>query len=95
MTRWLRSSTVLRGFARYTAPRRPRFTDVPTDKQFYREISWLAEQGVTTGWPDIRPWAIAATLWRRSCTLQHGCAEEGKPCAKSRAQNLKPEIWGL
>ena len=36
------------GSPEYTAPAQARFTDVPTDKQFYREISWLAEQGVTT-----------------------------------------------
>jgi len=40
------------GSPEYTAPAQARFTDVPADKQFYREISWLAEQGVTTGWPD-------------------------------------------
>ena len=36
----------------YEAPAQARFTDVSTDNMFYREISWLASQGVTTGWPD-------------------------------------------
>ena len=26
------------------------FTDVPTDHDFYQEISWLARTGVSTGW---------------------------------------------
>jgi ribosomal protein L34 len=26
------------------------FTDVPTDHQFYREIAWLEERRITTGW---------------------------------------------
>ncbi|WP_326504107.1 S8 family serine peptidase [Rothia nasimurium] len=30
----------------------PRFTDVGTDYVFYDEIAWLAERGITTGWPD-------------------------------------------
>ena len=62
------------GSPEYTAPAQARFTDVPTDKQFYREISWLAEQGVTTGWPDgsFRPVepvhrdAMAAFVYRYS-----------------------------
>ena len=29
-----------------------RFTDVPADNQFYREITWLASKGISTGWPD-------------------------------------------
>ncbi|WP_146197112.1 M14 family zinc carboxypeptidase [Serinibacter arcticus] len=52
------------------------FTDVATDNQFYREIAWLAEEGIATGWtaPDgtkqFRPLepvardAIAAFLYR-------------------------------
>ncbi|VXC67492.1 exported hypothetical protein [Arthrobacter sp. 9V] len=32
----------------------PVFTDVATDSQFYTEITWLAENGISTGWlqPD-------------------------------------------
>ena len=60
------------GSPAYEAPAQARFTDVPADKQFYREISWLAEQGVTTGWPDgsFRPTepvhrdAMAAFVYR-------------------------------
>ncbi|MFC7465349.1 S-layer homology domain-containing protein [Brachybacterium sp. GCM10030252] len=37
---------------RYVAPQRSRFVDVGTDNMYYREISWAAEQGITTGWSD-------------------------------------------
>lgn len=65
------------GSPEYTAPAQARFTDVPTDKQFYREISWLAAQGVTTGWPDgsFRPVepvhrdAMAAFVFRYSTSV--------------------------
>ncbi|WP_394216898.1 S-layer homology domain-containing protein [Brachybacterium vulturis] len=29
-----------------------RFSDVPRDHQFAKEITWLADSGITTGWPD-------------------------------------------
>lgn len=38
----------------YTAPTTPRFPDVPLGHPFYREISWLAERGITTGLGDGR-----------------------------------------
>ena len=28
------------------------FKDVPANSQFYREITWLASTGISTGWPD-------------------------------------------
>ncbi|GMA31812.1 GH92 family glycosyl hydrolase [Litorihabitans aurantiacus] len=34
----------------YQAPATSAFTDVDPGNQFYREISWLAESGVSTGW---------------------------------------------
>ncbi|WP_207456276.1 S-layer homology domain-containing protein [Herbiconiux sp. SYSU D00978] len=48
------------------------FRDVPTNNQFHREISWLADNGISTGWPDgtFRPLlavnrdAMAAFLYR-------------------------------
>lgn len=33
----------------YTAPPTPKFTDVPTTDPFYKEVSWLADSGITTG----------------------------------------------
>ncbi|MFC7457045.1 S-layer homology domain-containing protein [Brachybacterium sp. GCM10030267] len=37
---------------KYVAPQRSRFVDVGTDNMYYREISWAAQQGITTGWSD-------------------------------------------
>lgn len=50
------------------------FTDVPADSQFAKEITWLKNEGLTTGWPDgtYRPLtttnrdAMAAFLYRMS-----------------------------
>ncbi|MCC9198301.1 S8 family serine peptidase [Arthrobacter sp. zg-Y820] len=36
----------------YTAPGAASFTDVPTADQFHREISWMKDSGVSTGYPD-------------------------------------------
>ncbi|WP_098469751.1 choice-of-anchor I family protein [Serinibacter salmoneus] len=59
----------------YTPPAASPFVDVSTSNQFYIEISWLAEQGISTGWPtaagaEFRPLepinrdAMAAFLYR-------------------------------
>lgn len=60
------------GSPQYTAPSTSRFSDVATDHPFYKEISWLAEQNITTGWDNgtFRPSnpiardAMAAFLYR-------------------------------
>ncbi|BDZ38780.1 hypothetical protein GCM10025863_13940 [Microbacterium suwonense] len=65
----------LAGSPDFTIPTSSPFLDVPTNYQFYKEISWLATQGITTGWPvsggqEFRPWnfitrdAMAAFLYR-------------------------------
>ncbi|MBC9705811.1 MAG: S-layer homology domain-containing protein [Enterococcus sp.] len=36
----------------YTPPTKSAFKDVPTNHVFYKEISWLASTGITTGWAD-------------------------------------------
>ena len=36
----------------YKAPEVSPFADVSTNQQFYKEMSWLAEQGISTGWVD-------------------------------------------
>lgn len=56
----------------FTPPPVSPFTDVATDNPFYKEITWLADQKITTGWPDktYRPLApvnrdaMAAFLYR-------------------------------
>lgn len=40
----------LAGSPAYTPPARSPFTDVPTSHFFYKEISWLASAGISTGW---------------------------------------------
>ena len=60
------------GSPAYSAPAVSPFSDVSTGGQFYREISWLAEQRITTGWADgsfrpvqpIERGAMAAFLHR-------------------------------
>ena len=36
----------------YTPPASSPFTDVPTSHMFYKEITWLASKGITTGYPQ-------------------------------------------
>ncbi|MBV7411531.1 S-layer homology domain-containing protein [Dermabacteraceae bacterium TAE3-ERU27] len=40
------------GSAGYAPPLRPSFQDVPRSHLFYREIEFLAQTGISTGWPD-------------------------------------------
>ena len=40
----------LSGSQPYTAPEVSPFTDVDTSTQFYKEMSWLAQKGISTGW---------------------------------------------
>lgn len=55
-----------------TPPHTSPFSDLTTGTQFYKEISWLAQSGITTGWADgtFRPVqpiardAMAAFLYR-------------------------------
>jgi hypothetical protein len=60
------------GSPEFTPPAVSPFSDVPTSSQFYTEIAWLADSGVSTGYPDgtFRPLgtvnrdAMAAFLYR-------------------------------
>jgi len=36
----------------FTPPATPTFSDVPRTSLFFAEIEWLAQTGITTGWPD-------------------------------------------
>lgn len=40
------------GSPAYTPPQTSRFRDVPVTHHFYKEISWLADQGIAQGWDD-------------------------------------------
>jgi len=60
------------GEPEFTPPATSPFSDITPETQFYKEITWLAEQGITTGYPDgtFRPLspinrdAMAAFLYR-------------------------------
>lgn len=36
----------------YTAPTTSKFTDISSGDQFYKEVSWLADKKISTGWTD-------------------------------------------
>ncbi|MGW9404104.1 S8 family serine peptidase [Arthrobacter sp. NPDC055585] len=40
------------GADRFEAPESASFTDVATNNEFHKEISWMKDSGVSTGWPD-------------------------------------------
>ncbi|UYY80245.1 MULTISPECIES: S-layer homology domain-containing protein [Arthrobacter] len=40
------------GSPAYTPPATPKFADYPTNSPYYKEVSWLADQGITTGYND-------------------------------------------
>ncbi|WP_091469524.1 S-layer homology domain-containing protein [Paenarthrobacter nitroguajacolicus] len=42
----------LAGEPEFTAPEASPFVDVPVGAQFYKEITWLAAQGISTGWAE-------------------------------------------
>ncbi len=56
----------------YTPPARSPFRDITPTTQFYKEMAWMHQAGISTGWPDgtYRPWqpvardAMAAFLFR-------------------------------
>ncbi|OFK01090.1 hypothetical protein HMPREF2835_09975 [Actinomyces sp. HMSC072A03] len=60
------------GSPAYNAPAKATFKDVPKANIFYKEISWMKDSGITTGWADgtFRPFqpvergAMAAFLYR-------------------------------
>lgn len=62
----------------------PEFIDVNENNQFYREITWLASEGISTGWPDgtYRPLlpvardAMAAFLFRMLAPEDYVAPEE-------------------
>jgi peptidoglycan/xylan/chitin deacetylase (PgdA/CDA1 family) len=71
------------GTTNYTPPAVSPFTDVPTSHTFYKEIAWLAGQGISKGWPGANNTAtfrpaetinrdqMAAFLYRMSGTTTY------------------------
>ncbi|HZK05359.1 MAG TPA: S-layer homology domain-containing protein [Actinomycetaceae bacterium] len=68
----------MNGSPSHTPPEVSPFADVPTTHQFYREITWMQQTGLSTGWPDgtFRPDdpmtrdAFAAFLYRYAGATQ-------------------------
>jgi len=62
----------LAGSPAFTPPTISPFTDVGSDNQFYKEISWMYDTGISRGWPDhtyrplepVKRDAMAAFLFR-------------------------------
>jgi hypothetical protein len=46
------TSTFTSAEAPYTPPVVSPFADVSTNQLFYKEMSWLAAQGISTGWAE-------------------------------------------
>ncbi|WP_395939867.1 S-layer homology domain-containing protein [Arthrobacter sp. CAN_C5] len=36
----------------YTPPAKSPFADISTSQQFYKEMAWLASEGISTGWTE-------------------------------------------
>ena len=45
----------LAGEPMFVPPVTPTFADVPTSNSFYLEVEWMAEEGITTGFPTSPP----------------------------------------
>ncbi|WP_259558086.1 S-layer homology domain-containing protein [Brachybacterium sillae] len=61
----------LAGEPPFAAPRTSPFRDIRPGQMFYKEITWMADWGISTGWPDgssVRWRTSTATPWPRSCT---------------------------
>lgn len=66
----------LAGSSAFTPPATSPFADVATDNPFYKQITWLANSGISTGWTEsdgsktYRPYlavnrdAMAAFMYR-------------------------------
>ena len=52
MNRFAGEQCSIEGALGYQAPGTASFTDVPADNQFHKEISWMKDSGVSTGYPD-------------------------------------------
>ncbi|WP_261620494.1 peroxidase family protein [Pseudarthrobacter equi] len=50
------------GSPEYTAPAASPFVDVSTGQQFYKEMAWLAAEGISTGWTDSNGTATYGAL---------------------------------
>lgn len=90
----------------FPAPTTPPFTDVPVDLQFARDIAWMKEAGISTGYPDgtYRPFlpvardAMAAFMQRLDAYngREGGCTPPvpaGNPWLGSDEDPLTRAYW--
>jgi hypothetical protein len=84
--------------ADFVAPTTPTFRDVPVTHSFFREIEWLAAQGISTGWPvgtkrefraalPIERQAMAAFLFRFAGSPDDFTAPASSPFADVSTQS--------
>ncbi len=82
------------GSPAYTPPAEAPFTDVPTSHSFYKEISWLAEEGISRGWSDsdgVRTFRPSADVTRdhMAAFLYRYAAPAGSPPAISPFSDIR------
>jgi len=87
----------------YSAPSRSPFTDMTTRSTFYKEVTWLARSGVTTGYSDgtFRPKvnvsreAVAAFLYRSTTSAAPLSAGSGSSAGRWNPPSKVSWQWQL
>ena len=79
----------------YVAPPTARFPDVPTTHLLYREISWLAEQGITLGVADGTFDARGAVERDQMAAFLHRLSGESHTAPGTSPFPDVPTDWGL
>jgi hypothetical protein len=91
------------GSPQVTLPSRSPFDDVPRSAQFYKEIVWLSQEGISTGWADgtFRPKdnisreAIAAFLYRLAGKPSHTAPSTSPFADMARSSKFYREVTWL
>jgi serine protease len=87
----------LAGSPDFVPPASSPFADIPTSHAFYREISWLAEQGISTGWWEadgtktFRPGATVNRDQMAAFIYRHAGSPDYVPEAQSRFADISTE----
>lgn len=96
----------LAGSPKYTAPNKSLFKDVTANTPHYKEICWLAEKGISTGWSvaggkEFRPYAavarcdMAAFLYRLAGSPSYTVPSKSpfKDCTAAGTPHYKEVCW--
>jgi hypothetical protein len=62
----------------YVPPTTSPFTDMPTTRMYYREVTWMRERGITTGWSDRTYRPFQATTRDATAAFLFRMAHDGK-----------------